>query len=355
MKAGMVSTVRMDRAGLGRLGFTVVSAVTAPPPAVWQHAVTPGGVNHELAPFLHMSFPDGIEDLSASGVPLGERLFRSRIRLLGVVPVEWDDVTFVEIEPGRRFLERSPLLTQRSWEHERVVTADGPGSRLTDRIAFEPRATSLGSFHWAAFRAVFAWRHRRFRRRFGSRPLGFRVETERLLVRPWRPDEVGVLARLGHAPPLVRFIGDGRPWDEGRAETFVSRQSRILRQWGFCLGAIEERASGAVVGLSGLQPLGATGEAEVGWWLDPTRWGRGYATEIAGAVLRFGFEVAALRRVVAVADPQNERSIRVMERLGMRPQGATTSAEVGLGRRDAPVAIYAAEQERRLDGPITLH
>lgn len=149
--------------------LVVASDLEAAPGVVWRHAISPEGVNHELGPLLRMTFPAHVEDLTAGWRP-GEPLGRSWLRLGGALPVEFDDLAFVEVEPGRRFLERSRLLTQRLWEHERCVEPTAGGTRLTDRLAFVPRVGWLGPLHAVVFRAVFAWRHRRLRQRFGGRP-----------------------------------------------------------------------------------------------------------------------------------------------------------------------------------------
>lgn len=148
--------------------LVVASELAAPPEAVWAHAVSPEGVNHELGPWLRMRFPPGASDLAR--VPTGTPLGRCWILLGGLLPVEYDDLTLVEVEPGRRFLERSRLLSQRVWEHERCVEATPGGALLTDRLGFVPRLAGLGALHAVLFRAVFRWRHARLRRRFGGRP-----------------------------------------------------------------------------------------------------------------------------------------------------------------------------------------
>lgn len=154
-----------SHAGLRR--FAIASMLHAAPEAVWRHAASPEGVNHELGPWLRMTFPRGVDDLAADGPGARGRCW---LLLGGVLPVEYDDLSFAEVEPGRRFLERSTLLSQRAWEHERVVEPAPGGARLTDRIAFAPRLRALGPAHALVFRAVFRWRHHRLRRRFGGRP-----------------------------------------------------------------------------------------------------------------------------------------------------------------------------------------
>lgn len=114
-----------------------------------------------------MTFPPDISDLTAGWRP-GKRLFRSWLLVAGLVPVDYDDVVFAEVEPGRRFLERSSLLTQRLWEHERVIEPAPHGCRVTDRVRFVPRAPWLSALYGPVFRALFRWRHHNLRRIFGE-------------------------------------------------------------------------------------------------------------------------------------------------------------------------------------------
>ncbi|NNL65012.1 MAG: hypothetical protein HKP30_02090 [Myxococcales bacterium] len=129
--------------------------------------MSPSGVNREFRPFLRMTFPAHVSDLTAGWQP-GERRFRSWLLLAGVVPVDYDDLVFEEVEPGRRFLERSTLWSQRVWEHERVIEPAEGGSRITDRVRFVPRLAWLTGVHRFVFRTVFRWRHHRLRGLFGT-------------------------------------------------------------------------------------------------------------------------------------------------------------------------------------------
>jgi hypothetical protein len=110
------------------------------------------GVNREFFPLVRMTWP-GADGRLPSPPRLGERLFRSWILFLGLLPIDYDDLTLIEFEPGRRFLERSVMLSQRQWVHERIVTPTAMGCRLTDSVRFIPRL-------------AFRWRHRNLRRRF---------------------------------------------------------------------------------------------------------------------------------------------------------------------------------------------
>ncbi|QRN97067.1 SRPBCC family protein [Archangium violaceum] len=149
-------------------GFSLTSDLRAPPEEVWSHATRMQGVNREFFPLVRMTWPSSDGSLP-SPPPLGQRLFRSWILLFGLLPIDYDDLTFVEFEPGRRFLERSVLFSQKQWIHERIVTPTATGCRLTDSVRFIPRLRPLGSLHLAVFRWAFHWRHRNLRRLF-SRP-----------------------------------------------------------------------------------------------------------------------------------------------------------------------------------------
>jgi hypothetical protein len=142
------------------------SELPAPPAAVWERVASMEGINDELGPWMRMTAPRGAQ-LSVEQVPLGRRWFRSWILLFGVLPFDYDDLCVERIEPGRGFLERSRMLSATSWEHERTLEALGDGTtRLTDRLAFEPRLPGSARLHRAVIAAIFRHRHRRLRRHF---------------------------------------------------------------------------------------------------------------------------------------------------------------------------------------------
>jgi ligand-binding SRPBCC domain-containing protein len=146
----------------------VCSNLHAAPSDVWRHATSPSGINRELMPLARMTFPAAVGALTPETVRLGERVCRSWVLLFGLLPVDYDDVTLVELEPGRRFLERSPMLSQRFWEHERTLTPAGAGTRICDRVRYVPRMTLLAPLYRRILGAAFGLRHRNLRRIFGG-------------------------------------------------------------------------------------------------------------------------------------------------------------------------------------------
>ena len=130
--------------------FTISSDLASKPDALWQAITSPADINAEFRPLLKMTFPQGLEDVTAGWAP-GKPCFRSWILLGSLLPVEYDDLCFQEVVPGDYFLERSSMLTQASWEHRRALERLPGGTRLTDTVTFEPRLARLGPLYLGRF------------------------------------------------------------------------------------------------------------------------------------------------------------------------------------------------------------
>jgi len=142
------------------------------------------------------------------------------------------------------------------------------------------------------------------------------IETERLLLRMFRLDDLDDLAALFSDPDVVRYVGDGKPVDREEAERALHS---IIKHWqthGFGRWAVIDKNTRIFVGFGGLRSL--FGTPEVVYHLAKAFWGKGLATELATAALRFGFEDRGFERIVAITKPPNAGSIHVMEKLGMR-------------------------------------
>ena len=138
--------------------------IDRPAAAVWERAVPEEGINDELAPILRMTMPEGLAGRTVDTVDVGVPLGRSWILLGRVLPVDYDDLCLVELEPGRRFLERSRTLAFSVWQHERIVEPEGEGRcRVTDRLGFVLKrgvAWIPGVARLAAAVVAFLFRHR---------------------------------------------------------------------------------------------------------------------------------------------------------------------------------------------------
>ena len=145
--------------------------------------------------------------------------------------------------------------------------------------------------------------------------------TERLQLRGFTPADLDDLHAMFGRADVSRFLM-WEPMSREQATQLLHRritQTKVEKEgdgFGF---ALEELDSGRFVGEVVLRWLSEESrQGEIGWSLHPDAQGRGYATEAAGELLRFGFEDLGLHRIIAECDPRNDGSIRVMERLGMR-------------------------------------
>ena len=148
--------------------LTTTSQLSASPEAVWERVITPEGIHDEMRPFLRMTMPRSIESLDPESVTLGEPLGRSWLLLFGVLPIDFDEICIDRLDAGRGFLERSRMLSQRVWEHERTIEPAPGGCTITDRIAWEPRVPLRARRLAPLFGWFFRHRHRRLQRHFGG-------------------------------------------------------------------------------------------------------------------------------------------------------------------------------------------
>jgi ligand-binding SRPBCC domain-containing protein len=148
--------------------FAIASTLHASAAQVWAHATSMAGVNDELGPLMRMTYPADRAEIGGQVVPLGTPLFRSIILLFGVLPIDYDEITFEALEPGRRFVESSRTMSQRVWRHERTVDPVGDGCTVTDRVTFVPKVAAMERLLLPALSLLFAHRHWRLIRRFGG-------------------------------------------------------------------------------------------------------------------------------------------------------------------------------------------
>ncbi|MEU8135861.1 GNAT family N-acetyltransferase [Streptodolium elevatio] len=203
------------------------------------------------------------------------------------------------------------------------------------------------------------------------------IETDRLLLRRWRADDVEALAPMYADPEVMRFIRDGGVRTREETAAAIAAYEQAWDTLGFGLFAVELRGGpgdmpgvgpggvpggrsggggsgsrgtgGALVGWVGLAEPEFLPEimpaVEIGWRLGRAYWGLGIATEAAREVLRFAFAYARLPRVVSICDVRNTASMQVMRRLGMAEERETVVP--AYGKR---VKVYALSRGRYLAG-----
>jgi [ribosomal protein S5]-alanine N-acetyltransferase len=146
------------------------------------------------------------------------------------------------------------------------------------------------------------------------------IETQRMRLSRWQPCDAVAFRPIAQDPQVMRYVNNGEPWSDAKVRDFIARQMRHIAQNGFCFWKIQRKPDGRLIGLCGLQALrlGSRWEVEIGWWLTPPNWGRGLASEAAGAVMRVAPGTLNIERIVAIAIPENYASRRIMQKIGMR-------------------------------------
>lgn len=168
----------------------------------------------------------------------------------------------------------------------------------------------------------------------------FGLETDRLIIRPWKPDDRTAFAAVMADPAVTQYVHGGLPFTEDEIDEYFARQARQLTEHDVCMGAVIEKASGNIIGISGAQPLGTTGDLEIGWIFASSTWGRGYATEAGSAAMAHVLGTLGRPRVVAIIDPGNEPSKRVASRLGMQYEARYTGAQLGYRKPEIVVDLF---------------
>ena len=146
------------------------------------------------------------------------------------------------------------------------------------------------------------------------------LATPRLLLRPWRDEDLAPFAALNDDPRVMEHFPNRLTRQE--SDFMVSRVRAHFDRHGFGLWAVEVEGGAPFIGFVGLAvpafQAHFTPCVEIGWRLAAEHWGRGYATEAARAALDFAFGPLNLPEVVSFTVPAHTRSRAVMERLGMR-------------------------------------
>jgi len=148
------------------------------------------------------------------------------------------------------------------------------------------------------------------------------LRTARLRLRPFTDADAGPLFAL-HSNARVLRYWDSPPWQEpARAQQFLATCRQIAEEGTGARLAMEHAGDGGFLGWCGLTRFDPTHRsASLGYVLGEAAWGRGYATEGAGALLQWGFGTLDLNRVQAEADTRNPASARVLEKLGFVHEG----------------------------------
>lgn len=142
------------------------------------------------------------------------------------------------------------------------------------------------------------------------------------MLRDKRADDLDFLASLYADPRVMRWIGDGTTYGRDEVEARLARVTAIENESGHerwdAFKIIQRKADGAPLGQGGMLRCEIDGQpdVEIGWWLAPAAWGRGYATEAALALRDYAFGELGLPRLSIVLYAENRKSVAVAERIG---------------------------------------
>lgn len=146
------------------------------------------------------------------------------------------------------------------------------------------------------------------------------IETPRLILRTWKHDDVEGYFNINQDPKVIEFVRGNLSVEQ--INKFMDDQNVQQEKRNFAIWAAELKETGELLGFIGLNhvPWQAhfTPAVEVGWRLGSQYWGNGYAPEGAKAALEYGFRQCGLQEIIAFTVPANQRSIRVMEKIGLK-------------------------------------
>ena len=177
------------------------------------------------------------------------------------------------------------------------------------------------------------------------------LHTECLTIRPFTEDDAAFILELVNDADWLRFIGDKKVHDLDGARRYL-RDGPLAMQakYGHGLCCVERHSDGQALGMCGLIKRDSLDDVDLGFAFLPAARGQGYAREAAAAVVSFGVGTLDLKRIVAITDPDNQASARVLEAAGLRferllPADATsaTSQALRLFALDAQSACHIIE------------
>ena len=166
------------------------------------------------------------------------------------------------------------------------------------------------------------------------------LETARLLLRPLTHADTAFIIELLNEPSFIQNIGQRNVHTDEEARTYITNAAlNSYAKNGFGLAAVMLKETNEIIGMCGLIRREALDDVDLGYAFLPRFWGKGYAVESAEAWLKFGWEVIGLTRIVAIVDPANEPSVRVLEKLGF-----VFEKIVRLSADDIELKLFAASR-----------
>ena len=144
-------------------------------------------------------------------------------------------------------------------------------------------------------------------------------ETDRLILRPMTAEDAEFILELLNEPSFIRNIGDRKVRSVEDAQGYISNGPvASYARNGFGLYLVELKESHEAMGMCGLIRRNTLNDVDIGYAFLPRYWSKGYAFEAAMAMKQYAQDELGLNRLVAIVDPENLSSIRLLEKLGMK-------------------------------------
>lgn len=145
------------------------------------------------------------------------------------------------------------------------------------------------------------------------------LETERLILRQFTLDDAAFILELLNTPTWLRFIGDRGVHSIEDAENYLRNGSlKSYAENGFGFFAVVEKESKKAIGMCGLIKRDTLPDIDIGFAFLPNLISKGFGYEIASATLDYAFNVLEIKRIVAIVNPENEKSIGLIKKIGMQ-------------------------------------
>jgi RimJ/RimL family protein N-acetyltransferase len=142
-------------------------------------------------------------------------------------------------------------------------------------------------------------------------------ETGQMIVRQLEMADFADLHAICGDPAVMRYVGNLQPYTPEQTRAAIEQAQAYYRQYSFGPWCVVDKTAGNLMAYAGLEFLPERAIPEVFYILAPAYWGQGYATELAEALLEYGFRECGLRQIGASFDPANSASMRVARKVGM--------------------------------------
>lgn len=170
------------------------------------------------------------------------------------------------------------------------------------------------------------------------------AKTERLIIREMTDEDAEALWEIQNRQEVRRYTENLSEDRQTELEKHKAYVTHVYPMYGYGFWGVYRKEDGKLIGRCGIQDYEHEGawEIEIGYLLDPPEWGKGYATEAVCAVLKYAFECMDMQSVVALIEPENERSLRLAKRIGMQFQAYDV-------RDEKTVARYLIQNRKKMD------